>query len=155
MRIHFSLSQFSLSIHFYHFITFHFSLCHFTRDSPKQIKLGSDVMIKDYKSDLQQVLYFSSLCLRLTISRYKTKIRIGDSQGGFWLFGVKKKRLRSKSVYLIHRPWFKNCSMFEPGSALIYPEISRPMRPHNFLLCAFTAKKSIPNQCQICILTNN
>ena len=44
--------QFSLIFHFYHFITFHFSLCHFTRDSPKQIKLGSDVMIKDFKSDL-------------------------------------------------------------------------------------------------------
>ena len=27
------------------------SLYHFARDSPKQIKLGSDVMIKDYKSD--------------------------------------------------------------------------------------------------------
>ena len=48
----FHFSQFSLSIHFYHFVTFHFSLFHFTRDSPKQIKLGSDVMIKDYKSDL-------------------------------------------------------------------------------------------------------
>ena len=30
---------------------FTFSLFHFARDSPKQIKLGSEVMIKDYKSD--------------------------------------------------------------------------------------------------------
>ena len=38
----FHFSRVSLRTHFYHF-------CHFARDSPKQIKLGSDVMIKDYK----------------------------------------------------------------------------------------------------------
>ena len=52
---------------------YHFSLCHFTRDSLKQIKLSSDVMIKEYKSDLQQVLYCSCLGLGLTVLRYKTK----------------------------------------------------------------------------------
>ena len=40
----FHFSRVSLRTHFYHF--YHFSLFHFARDSPKQIKLGSDVMIK-------------------------------------------------------------------------------------------------------------
>ena len=45
----FSLFSGFTAYSFYHF--YHFSLFHFARDSPKQIKLGSDVMIKDYKSD--------------------------------------------------------------------------------------------------------
>ena len=78
------------------------SLYHFAKDSPTQIKLGSDVMIKVTNPIFkQQFLYCSSLCLRLTTLRFKTKRHGLETVGRVSISSVlKRKRLRTQvSLY--------------------------------------------------------
>ena len=123
------------------------SLYHFAKVSPTQIKLGSDVMIKVTNPIFkQQFLYCSSLCLRLTTLRFKTKkARIGDSRTGLDFFGVKKKTSENSSQFI----WFiylvfitVNCSMFRLGTAFKYPEMSVATSTETFSLRK-AAKKHI------------
>ena len=123
------------------------SLYHFAKDSPTQIKLGSDVMIKVTNPIFkQQFLYCSSLCLRLTTLRFKTKRHGLETVGRVSISSVLKKKTSENSSQFI---WFiylvfitVNCSMFRLGTAFKYPEMSVATSTETFSLRK-AAKKHI------------